>query len=375
MHGTFFRVLLASAAVWLAGLALVPGARQERVFGGELFGDYRMPRTCAAAESTYRPEGLDRAHACYPALAYVIARIFPEETMSGGAVFAAVGAAVMLAGLVALVRRRKVPALVTVVALLASSPSLFAAHASNQIMLAVGGVCLFFAWKDDESAWLRWIALASLAFACALKIIPAIFALVLAKERRWREFAVVGVVGAALFFVPFAWCGGIDGFRDFLECLRLHADFFGIRDSWGFVGIDRSIRLGLRLGIDSTRDTFLLSRSANVVFASACLWGFWSAREKGVSLALLSIAVIVLPGSSVIYTALFLIPALVLRAEEGMMRSEALAWLAIFIPIQLPLGSGSANAMIVAVAILYLGICHLATAREIMSKKEITLHS
>jgi hypothetical protein len=175
--------------------------------------------------------------------------------------------------------------------------------------------------------------------------------------------------------VPLAWCGGIDGFRDFLECLRLHADFFGIRDSWGFVGIDRSIRLGLRLGIDSTRDTFLLSRSANVVFASACLWGFWSAREKGVSLALLSIAVIVLPGSSVIYTALFLIPALVLRAEEGMMRSEALAWLAIFIPIQLPLGSGSANAMIVAVAILYLGICHLAAAREIMSKKEITLHS
>ena len=117
--GTFFRVLLVSAAVWLAGLLFVPGARQERVFGDELFGDYRMPRTCAAAACTYRPEGLDRAHACYPALAYLIARLFPEDTRIGGRVFTAFGTVVMLAGLTVLARRRKVPTLAAVAALAA----------------------------------------------------------------------------------------------------------------------------------------------------------------------------------------------------------------------------------------------------------------
>ena len=353
--GTFFRVLLVSAAVWLAGLLFVPGARQERVFGDELFGDYRMPRTCAAAACTYRPEGLDRAHACYPALAYLIARLFPEDTRTGGRVFTAFGTVVMLAGLTVLARRRKVPTLAAVAALAASSPSLFAAYASNQVMLAIGALCLFFAWKDDETPWRRWIALFCLALAAALKIIPVLFALVLVRERRWRALAFTGIVCAALFFLPFAWCGGVGGFRDFLECLRLHADFFGIRDSWGFVGIDRTIRLGLGMGIDSTRDTLLVSRTANIVFALACLWGFWRERQEGISLTLLSIAVLVLPGGSVIYTALFLIPALLVRAEEGMMRLEALAWFAIFVPIQVPLGAGSANAMLVAVAVLYLG--------------------
>ena len=361
-----FAVLLALAGLWLAGLLFIPAARQDRVFGGDLFGDYRMPRTCASAPNTYRPDGLDRAHACYPAVAYLIARAFPEDVKVGGTIFMIVGLVALIVTLVILAGELG-SGWLAVAALVASSPMLFAAYASNQILLAMSGVCLFFAWRGSDCAWRRGFAIGGLALAVALKIIPALFALVLVKERRWRDVFALGVSSAVLFLVPFVWCGGVKGFMDFIECLRLHADFFGIRDSWGFIGIDRSIRLGLGMGIESVRATYYLSRGANMAFALACLWGFWRTelwKGRGHSFVLLSIAVVMLPGGSVIYTALLLIPAMLVRYADGMGWVEALLWVAIFCPMQIPVGRGSANALLAAVAILGLGVVNLLGCRQ-----------
>lgn len=242
--------------------------------------------------------------------------------------------------------------------------------------LAIAGICLFFAWKDAPG-WRRAVALAALSAAIALKLVPVFLAFTLVVERRWRDFLAVAFLSAALLFVPFLWYGGFPAFRDFLECLRIRGDYYGIRETWGFVGLDRCLRLGLGLPVESTRETFWLSRSLNVLFALACLtscalrcWRDRDARRMdSTALLLLAVAMIVLPGASVIYNSLFLVSAFLARLapaepDGGSLSScEALAWFALFCPLQIPFSFSSANVPLAALSMLVLGFCVLCRSR------------
>ena len=63
---------------------------------------------------------------------------------------------------------------------------------------------------------------------------------------------------------------------------------------------------------------------------------------------------LLVPGNMHVYTGLYLMPVLALRAEEGMDVVEAACWFALLCPVQVPLGAGCLNHPLANIAFLVL---------------------
>jgi len=376
--------LIAAEALWAALLLIGPSTCQDRVFCGQgkaWFLDYRAPREWTEDTRAYHPENTNRWDiSCYPPISYDLIKPFPRELVIGGPLFAAFSALCLLAGIALLARRLfpTGPTLPTLAPML-SFPMLFVFSTGNSLPQAVAAVCLFLTWKDD-TGWRRSASLVALSFAIALKISPVFFSLILLLERRWRDFILVGVLSALLVFLPFAWHGGFSAFTDFLQCLHNRADYYGIRDSWGFVGLDRCARLALGLGIESTRQSYPISRTLNVLVALACLGLFlWRSLHattpatRRTTLILLTVAMLMLPGGSVIYNSLLFAPAFLLdlslsakdtQTPKAMLYLRCAAWLMLLCPLQIPFSFSSLNIPAAALGILLLSLSAMCLPRK-----------
>ena len=348
----FFKSFFAAGLVWVALLWLVPAAHQAHVFyqdGASAFEDYRMPQMCVASAKTYEPDGLARHDAPYPALGYAVARAFPRDTLKGGMLFTAFSILVLLAGAWLLTRSGW-----AVAATVFMAPVLHAIGLGNQIVLTLGGVLVFLAWKD-ERGWKKSVAFLALAAASALKILPAVFGLALVKERRWRDCLALGFAGALLAFVPFAWFGGLEGLAAFVGNLHLHADHYGPLSRFGFVPIDRSIRLLAGLPVSSIRATFALDRVLNLGLVCLCLLTWWRTRCRAVELLML--AAVAVCGSSVAqyYAGMYLLPAVLLWGRERPASgTEKLLFFLALCPLQFPWANGGVNILMTDFCLLLL---------------------
>lgn len=115
-----------------------------------------------------------------------------------------------------------------------SLPFLYTYERGNTILYAVALLLAFVYWKDSPRWYLREAALLALAAAASLKVYPALFGLLLLRERRWRDMAKALVYGVVLFFLPFLFFGGFGKISYLLETLRMGSalaagDLFGYK--------------------------------------------------------------------------------------------------------------------------------------------------
>lgn len=113
-----------------------------------------------------------------------------------------------------------------------SLPFLYTYERGNTILYAVALLLAFVYCKDSPKWYLREAALLALAAAASLKVYPALFGLLLLRERRWRDMAKALAYGLALFFLPFLFFGGFGKITELLETLRMgsalaEGDLFG----------------------------------------------------------------------------------------------------------------------------------------------------
>ena len=73
--------------------------------------------------------------------------------------------------------------------------------------------------KDKESAVCREAALILIAMAAGLKLYPAIAGFIYIREKRWKEGVRLLIYGLIVFFVPFAFVGGIPALIRYLQVL------------------------------------------------------------------------------------------------------------------------------------------------------------
>lgn len=371
--------IVLAGVLWLVGLALGPSTKQHWLFfskGAEWYCDYRMPRNCAEAECVYWPDLENRLDACYPPIAYDLVRLFPRDIQKGGLIFSLFGGIVSLAGLLVLIRaifgtdpKERVTRVAAFLSVALGYPFLFALNVSNQMLLAAAGVFVFMSsLGEDKGRTLRTVGLIGLSLSIALKITPGLFTVLLLKDRKWKDFVVVGILSSSLIFVPFLWHGGWTAFRGFLECLQLHADMAGIRDYWGAVGVDRAIRLALGMDIESVRASYCISRALNVLCGVGCLAILFFESSRMRSVVLLSVALMLLPGASFAYTGMLLVPAYLLWISEACISTRnllvALAWIAVFASLQIPVGGGSVNRALAAIAVVFLVACDGRSNKE-----------
>ena len=92
--------------------------------------------------------------------------------------------------------------------LLISTPVLYALQRGNCIILAVALMFVFLYGYRSENRLLQLLSIISLGCAAGLKLYPALFAILLIRERRWKDTLICAVIGTIITIGPIFITGG-----------------------------------------------------------------------------------------------------------------------------------------------------------------------
>ena len=199
---------------------------------------------------------------------------------------------------------------------LLSAPFLFLIDRGNIIGFSLAFAMLFIAYYDHERKGVREFALICLAFSISIKIYPAIFALILLNEKKYREFIKTVIYTLIVFFLPFAFFGGVDGVVKFVKNL-----FSTSANS--FVSIDLQLSfqkfpvyIGYIFGSDSPVWT-ILGVVMMVVFAAVGVYCVFISKARWKTCAICTCLLVGVPAMSARYALMFfIIPIILMFMEE-----------------------------------------------------------
>lgn len=98
---------------------------------------------------------------------------------------------------------------------------------ANIVFLAAILLLVASAWRESDNKIKKEVALICIAVAAAIKVYPAVFGLIYITEKRFKEALRLIVYGILFFFVPFAFTGGINGVKTFLQ------NQYSVHNTWG----------------------------------------------------------------------------------------------------------------------------------------------
>lgn len=273
------------------------------------------------------------------------------------------------------------------IALLSSAPYIFEFERGNLIIIALVCTFLYLTFYDSEKKGLRLISYICLSVAAAIKLYPAIFGILTPLKKRYRETVILVFMGAVTFFLPFFAFGGIDACIAFFKSIMGSFDFMPA--TYGF-GYDFSI-YNLERIVLSIIDGYQTAASnvSIIVVAIALILAFICNSELWKRLCVLSLAIVLLPKFSYLYTLCFLaFPLLcMLKCSEKRIHYLYLCeFLLIYIPyIHIPIdtinymtGEEASHLLGVGHIFMYVGLLSLLITLLIdgiccMIKKEKTL--
>ncbi len=97
---------------------------------------------------------------------------------------------------------------VVVCCFLMATPMLYAIERGNCIIYSIIFMMAFLIWYRSENKTLRYISYVCLAIASGIKIFPVLLALLILRERRYREFVLCAVITVIVQVVPFIFFDG-----------------------------------------------------------------------------------------------------------------------------------------------------------------------
>ena len=177
---------------------------------------------------------------------------------------------------------------------------------ANAVALVAILLCLSFYWKSDDSRLKREIAMILIAVGAGFKVYPAILGLQYLKEQKLKEAFRLIIYGTLLFFVPFIFFGGVDGF------LALSRTFLHLGSGTGNLGTVRGMT-GYLLNTYSTITSgtvLIISRIMELLFLICSLVCFFLTKERWKEILFLSGILAVFIPSSWPYTSVYFLPAL-----------------------------------------------------------------
>lgn len=222
-----------------------------------------------------------------------------------------------------------------------SVPFMFQFERANIIFIALLGTMAFFVWKDSENQYLREFAMICLALSAALKIYPAIFGLVLIKEKRYKDVSHLLIYGLICFFLPFLFIrGGFHNIPQFIKNLIYTST------------IDSAQRDGYKLNysalfsfvIDKFANNTLLAEqigskiSIGIAILGVCVLPWLQKSWK--SILLLTCLLVGVPNMSYTYTAIFFVIPLICFCNDPNIVKGKWIFLVLFLLIFFPLPIG-----------------------------------
>ena len=91
---------------------------------------------------------------------------------------------------------------------LLSAPVIFAITRGNSITLCIAFCFMFILGYRSENRVIRYASYVALGCAAGIKIAPALLAILILRERKYKEFVICAVIVSVLFIAPFAFTDG-----------------------------------------------------------------------------------------------------------------------------------------------------------------------
>lgn len=206
--------------------------------------------------------------------------------------------------------------------LLLSAPFLYEFQRSNTIILSIIFILFFVFYKDSDKRLMRELAIVALAFAAGIKVYPALFGILLLRDRRWMDALKAVVYGAAVMFVPFAFFGGTNAMRQLFETLT-NANMATYAQGL-YYKVDLSNTLRILGNFFQWSDRFILNIASvfPVVLLVLAVLASLFIRNRWKSIALITFAVMLTPGFNYYYALCYVaIPLIFFLKEETASKS------------------------------------------------------
>lgn len=212
--------------------------------------------------------------------------------------------------------------LVTALLAAVSLPMLFCFERGNSIVLAVALILLFQRlYRSDRPGW-RHFGLFLLAVAANMKFWPALFGLVLIREKKWKDALICVFWGLLLFFLPLKYYGGLPTLKLLIENIsnastELLGHGLGYKINWGnfITVINRAFGIGIPLFVE-------------YIFAALVGVGAMLSRRRCDFFLGIALICVGLPAFSYNYNALYLfIPVCAILTEKD--RLTVMDWVMI----------------------------------------------
>ena len=187
--------------------------------------------------------------------------------------------------------------------LIVSYPFMFTTlQRGNSVILVAVLMSIALAWRDDPSKVKRELAMVLIAVCAGLKIYPAVFGLMYLKEKRFKETVRLLIYGLVIFFVPFVFFGGMEGFKTLLATLF---ELNGSVNRCSVAGLTNALTEGL---FGQSRPIF--STMIQQLFLLFSVVAFFMTKERHGEVMILCCLMTVYISSSWMYTSIYLLPAM-----------------------------------------------------------------
>lgn len=208
-----------------------------------------------------------------------------------------------------------------IVLLIMSGPFLFMAERGNSVIVAFIFAGIFFLWKDSDNKIKKEIALIALGFSFGIKIYPAVFGLILLKDKKYKEAVRCILYALIIFFVPFILFDGIESIGQFFGGITHNMDKEGsVQAGIGYKISFQSTYIALSaifLRIQNTEAFMGLTSWFGHVTAGLTLLCAVLSKKRWQTVALLCCFMLGWPGFSYQYMLIFMaIPLTMFLQEE-----------------------------------------------------------
>ena len=231
------------------------------------------------------------------------------------------------------------------VILLCSSVFIFSVERANVIFIGAALINYYLVYYDHRDRTMRYLALTCLCLAAALKGFPALFGLLLLKERRYCDIAFCVILTLLLIFVPFLFLEhGLDTIPQMVKNTATNSATYlhSLNCLWGF---HRVIHMACLIGHvpEAAIDTIIaVARMVAAVLVLLTIGLVLLEDCLSRQLLLIACAILLYPVNSGFYCGLYFFPVILIffRKEETTSRSDYVILLLlcmIICPLQLTL--------------------------------------
>ena len=134
-----------------------------------------------------------------------------------------------------LCERTSIKKTVILASTLCSAPMLYALERGNIVIYSFAFLMIYFVCYEDKRLYVRETGYIFLALSAAIKLYPALFGLMLIRDKRYKDAARTVLYGAAFTLLPFAFFGGFGSIKMMIDSLGdfKQAENYGISFSNG----------------------------------------------------------------------------------------------------------------------------------------------